>query len=143
MGNLPNTTAFCALLYEAPKPKNYAPASVLPVSIDSKFDILFNHRWQIFCQMSGVPFAPMAPHLLNFQIGYHGPVVYRSRFDNMFCIPVNSAYYEGLSQVQKETFTHNLIKLYEAVYVIIAKNPTPGNWNKLINATIAHCNVIK
>ena len=143
MGNLPNTTAFCALLYEAPKPKGYAPTSVLPVSIEAKFDILFDHRWQIFCQMSGVPFVDMAPHLLNFQIGYHGPVVYRSRFDNMFCIPVNSPYYEGLSQTQKETFTHNLLYFYEFVYHILGMKPNSFLWNRLINAVIAHCNVIK
>lgn len=129
------------LLYEATRPKDYTPA-LPPISVDSKFDILFDHRWWLFCQMHDVAFIPMTPHLINFQIGYSGPVVYRQRFDNMFCLPPNSPKYLSLSQQEKEVFTHNLLYLYEVVYMTLQNNPTPMVWNKVINAIAERTTVI-
>lgn len=131
-------------LYEATKSDapDYKP-SALPIEVEAKFDILFNHRWYLFCKMMDRKFIDMRPHLVAFNTGYHGPVVYRGKFDNMLCIPVSSPYYQGLPQEMKDTFTHNLVMFYEIVYNTLHRHePNAFVWNKLINHIIKNINVV-
>ncbi len=125
-------------LYEATKSDapDYKPSN-LPIEVEAKFDILFDHRWFLFCKMMDRKFIDMRPHLVAFNTGYHGPVVYRGKFDNMLCIPVSSPYYQGLPQEMKDTFTHNLVMFYEIVYGTLHRMETNAcGWNKLNNDEI-------
>lgn len=120
------------------------PKFPVPVELPAKFSILFDHRWWLYCKMMDRKFLDIRPHLTEFYRGYQGPVTNRKEFDNMFCIPTNSPFYEGLSETQRATFTNNLVNLYDLVYSLLHTGTTDASaFNHLINHVISNRTVLK
>lgn len=106
--------------------------------IPLKIQILFNHRWHIYCAITHDNIINLTNKFIeDFTIGYSGFLLYRSKFDNMLMVDTNSLRYKLLSKIKKQALSHNLITFYDLIYKLNqSRSPSVLDFNNLCNEIV-------